>query len=164
MGYQNKKMGKKSGNFDKYQIEIIKFFRDIGINILKHRKINGIIVEIDDSIEISPNGEELDNKFVIGIISTNLKKLSRDKIIEDNGNGLAYEVVDDIVFSVDGNFTFEALAEHENLLDENGILEYVQEAVNEGICELSEEFDIVVVKQIEIAEFEDISNDINDRW
>ena len=163
MGCQNKKMGKKNGNFDKYQIEIIKFFRDIGINILKHRKINGIIVEVDDSIEISPNGEELDNMFVIGIISTDLKKLSRDKIIEDNGNGLAYEVVDDIVFSVDSNFTFEALAEHENLLDENGILEYVQEAVNEGICELSEEFDIVVVKQIEIAEFEDISNDINDR-
>jgi hypothetical protein len=161
MGSRSKKFGNKSCSgqkFNKTQIDIIKFFKDFNINILRHKTIHGIMVSgMEDGMY------ESDEVKLIGFISVPLTSMCQDDIIENKMEGIQYSVIGDTTCLVDKNFNFKRLEEEYCINDKCSILDFLQEAVDEGLCELSTDFDVLYVEPIAFSEFEEISNDINER-
>lgn len=160
MGSRSKKIGKKASEhkFNKNQIDIIKFFRDFKINILRHKKIYGVMVAAAYC-----EGWESDDVKLIGFISVPLDKINQDTVIEDKTTGIQYAVIGDTTCVVDKKFDLKLVESEYQILDMCAILYHLQEAIDEGLCEFDDSFDIVYVEPVGISDFEDISNDMNER-
>ena len=146
MGCQNK------SRFTKNQIEIIKFFKGFNVNILRHKKIYGIMVEPDNDAEL---------KFM-GFISVPLNDISKDDVIVNNITEDGYAIVADEVMCVDDKFDLEDVEEEQLIVDRCGILSMLQAAVDEELCELNDEVDIVYIEKFS-KNMEDPSDDMNER-
>jgi hypothetical protein len=161
LGSRSKKSGNKSSigqRFNKTQIDIIKFFKDFNINILKHKTIYGVMVSgMEDGVY------ESDEVKLIGFVSVPLVHLNQDDIIEDKLAGIQYSIIGDTTCLVDKNFNLSKLEDEYCINDKCAILDFLQEAVDEGLCQFSKDFDVLYVEPIAFSEFEEVSNDINER-
>lgn len=158
MAIRNK--GKKASKqqFNKNQIDIIKFFRDFNINILKHKTIHGIMVgagEYDMLVS--------DDVKLIGFVSVPMDNINQDMIIEDKISKINYSVIGDTTCVVDEKFNLNKVEDEYQVVDFCSILFWLQEAVNEGLCEFAKSFDILYLEPIGMSDFEDLSNDMNER-
>lgn len=158
MAIRNK--GKKASKqqFNKNQIDIIKFFRDFQINILKHKTIHGIMVgagEYDMCIS--------DDVKLIGFVSVPMDKINQDMVIEDKVSKINYGVIGDTTCVVDEKFNLNKVEDEYQVVDNCAILNWLQEAVDEGLCEFAKSFDILYLEPIGMSDFEDLSNDMNER-
>lgn len=156
----NRNKGKKASKkvFNKNQIDIIKFFKDFGINILKHKTIYGIMVGAVEHGQF-----EYDEVKLVGFVSTPLEKISQDTVIDDKSTGIAYGIIGDTTCIVDEKFELNKVEDEYQVLDNCAILYWLQEAVDEGLCEFAKSFDILYLEELGMSEFEDISNDMNER-
>lgn len=158
MAIRNK--GKKASKqqFSKNQIDIIKFFKDFDINILKHRTIHGIMVGAGEYDMC-----ESDDVKLIGFISVPMNNMNKDMIIEDKVSKINYGVIGDTTCIVDEKFNLDKLEDEYQIVDNCSILSWLQEAVDEGLCKFAESFDILYLESIGVSSFEDLSNDMNER-
>lgn len=157
MATRNK--GKKASRqqFNKNQIDIIKFFRDFKINILKHKVIHGIMVgPMDEKYES-------DDVKLIGFVSVPLEKISQDTVIKDKLSNKSYCIIGDSTCVVNGKFNLNKVESEYNIIDNCAILYWLQEAVDEGLCEFTSNFDILFLDG-GMSDFEDLSNDMNERY
>lgn len=158
MAIRNK--GKKASKqqFNKNQIDIIKFFRDFQINILKHKTIHGIMVgagEYDMCVS--------DDVKLIGFVSVPMDNINQDMVIEDKISKINYGVIGDTTCVVDEKFNLNKVEDEYQVVDNCAILNWLQEAVDEGLCEFAKSFDILYLEPIGMSDFEDLSNDMNER-
>lgn len=160
MGSRNKKIGKKASEqrFNKTQIDIIKFFKDFKINILRHKKIYGVMVAT-----AYEEGWESDDVKLVGFVSVPIDKINQDTIIEDKTTGIQYGIIGDTTCIVDEKFDLKLVESEYQILDMCAILDHLQEAVDEGLCEFDKSFDIIYVESVDVSESEDLSNDMNER-
>lgn len=132
MGCQNK------SKFSNTQIDVIKKFRSMGVNILKHKKIYGIFVVSNEN----KKGEFDD--IAIGFSSVPLDEVSYEDIVEDETNRRYFGIIGDKTIVVDENFDIEFLKEvEEGIKDTHELLPLIQEAVESGLCEYDKEIDII---------------------
>lgn len=148
--------GKKSA-LTKSQIDVVKFFRDFGVNILRHKVIYGIMVVEDES------GNDVDSLKLVGFVSTPLDELSKDWTIEDKATKTVYGIFGNTTIVVDKNFCLENVEADFNIYDKCCIMEELQEAVDNGLCSFAKEFDILFMDRAFDGSMEDLSNDINER-
>lgn len=156
MGCRSK--GKKScqTKMTKSQIDVIKFFKDFGINILKHKTIYGVMV-------CAANPEyDTDDVKLVGFISVPLNGIQYSEILVDRVTHDSWAVVGDNTVIVNKSFNLEEVGDEFAILDRCNVLGQLQEAVDEGLCQFSKEFDIVYLEKVK-ADFEDVSDDINER-
>lgn len=155
MGTRNK--GKKASTLTKSQIDIVKFFRDFKINILKHKTIYGIMVGQTEG------GDEVDEVKLLGFVSVPLNGISQDNIIEDKVSGINYGIIGDSTVIMGEKSDLTMIEDEYQIIDKCGIITWLQEAVDEGLCKIAKEFDIVYLEPIGMSEFEDLSCDMNER-
>jgi hypothetical protein len=158
MAIRNKGKNASKQQFNKNQIDIIKFFRDFQINILKHKTIHGIMVgagEYDMCVS--------DDVKLIGFVSVPMDNINQDMVIEDKISKINYGVIGDTTCVVDEKFNLDKVEDEYQVVDNCAILNWLQEAVDEGLCEFAKSFDILYLEPIRMSDFEDLSNDMNER-